>query len=109
MNTSSLACRERARKASEEKDGQIFEPKMFGNAIPLTPIKRGSNSPAYEMRKHKQKKREGKREREKRGRNAGSNRKKQKKNLHVHTFPHRDPCAMTFRECKKLAVLDCKE
>ena len=41
----------------------------------------------------------------------GSNRKKKKKkkNLHAHTFSHRDPCAMIFYECKKLAVLDCEE
>ena len=48
--------------------------------------------------------------REKGGKNAESNRKKKKKkNLHVHTFSHRDPCAMTFRQCKILAVLDRKE
>ena len=26
----------------------------------------------------------------------------------LHTFSHRDPCAMTSRKCKKLAVLDCE-
>ena len=35
--------------------------------------------------------------------------KKKKKNLHVHTFSHRDPYAMNFREYKNLAVLDCEE
>ena len=35
--------------------------------------------------------------------------KEKKKYLHAHTFSNRDPCAMTFRECKILAVLDCKE
>ena len=35
--------------------------------------------------------------------------KKKKKHLHAHTFSHRDPCAIAFRECKILAVLDCKQ
>ena len=35
--------------------------------------------------------------------------KKQKKHLHAHMFSHHDPCAMIFRECKMLAVLDCEE
>ena len=35
--------------------------------------------------------------------------KKKKKKLDAHTFSHRDPCTMTFRECKILAVLDCEE
>ena len=73
MNRISLACKRRAQKPSEiRKNGQNFEPKMFGlplyfrNAAPLTPIKRGTNDPAYEMRKKRQKKMEGKRERERR-------------------------------------------
>ena len=46
----------------------MFGPKMFGlplylrYAAPSTPIKRGSNSPAYEMRKKKAKEKGGKRE-----------------------------------------------
>ena len=97
MNTSSLVCNGRARKASNlRKNGQIFGPKMFGlplyfrNAAPSTPIKGGSNGPAYEMRKKRQKKREWKRGRKEK-QNAGSNRKKKnkKKHLHVHTF---SPC-----------------
>ena len=70
INTSSLADKERAHKASEvRKNGQIFEPNMFGlplyfcNAVPSTPIKRGPDDPAYDMHKKRQKKREGKRER----------------------------------------------
>ena len=45
----------------------MFEPKMFGlplyfrYAAPSTPIKRGSNGPAYEMRNKRRKKRDGKR------------------------------------------------
>ena len=87
INTSSLAGRERARKVSEvrkTKNGQIFETIMIGlplflcNAVPSTPIKRGSNGGAYEMRKKMQKKKGGE-EREKGGNNAGSNRKKKKK------------------------------
>ena len=35
--------------------------------------------------------------------------KKKKKKLDAHTFSHRDPCAITFRDCKILAVLDCEE
>ena len=35
--------------------------------------------------------------------------KRERENHHAHTFSHRDPCAMTFRECKRLTVLDCKE
>ena len=46
---------------------------------PSTPIKCGSNGPAYEMGKKRQKIREGKRERKKeRRKNAGSNHKKKK-------------------------------
>ena len=107
MNTSSLAGKERSQKASEvRKNGQIFQPKMFGlplylcNAVPSTPIKCGSTGPEYKMRKKRQKKREGKRER---GKNVGSNRKKTKqkktkKHFHVHTFSHCDPWTMTFGE-----------
>ena len=40
---------------------------------------------------------------------AKKNNKKKQKKLHAHTFSHRDPCTMTFRECKILAVLDCEE
>ena len=40
---------------------------------------------------------------------AKKKKKKKKKYLHAHTFSNRDPCAMTVRECKILAVLDCKE
>ena len=84
LNTSFLACKERARKATEirkKKNGQIFEPKMFGlplylyNAALSTPIKRGSNGPAYARKgRGKGKERETKKEK-----NAGSNRKKQTK------------------------------
>ena len=64
---------------------------MFGlplylcNAVPSTPIKRGSNGPAYEMRKKRQKKREGKRERkeEKMWDQIAKKKKKKKKNLHA--------------------------
>ena len=69
MNTSFLAFKGRARKASKiRKNGQIFRPKMLGlllylrGAAPSKPIKRGSNGPAYEMRKKKRKKGKGKRE-----------------------------------------------
>ena len=92
---------------------------MFGlplylhNAAQSTPINRGSNGPGGEMRKKRRKKREGKRERkeEKMGYQIAKKKKKKKKkkNPHTHTFFHRDPCAMTFRECKSLAVLDCEE
>ena len=54
-------------KKEKKKNGQIFWPKMFGlplylrNAAPSTPIKRGSNGQAYEMReKGKKKKKSGK-------------------------------------------------
>ena len=101
INTSSLAGKKRSRKASEVgKNGQILEPKMFGlplylcNAVPSTPIKRGLNDPAYEMRKERQKKKKKKkkgreRERQKGGKNAGSNRKKTKtkKNKTKKTSP----------------------
>ena len=112
MNSSSLARKGRARTASKvrKKNGQIFGTKMFGlplyllNAAPSTmPIKSGSNGTADEMRKKWQKKRE------ERGRKNGGRKCQKKKNLHSHTFFHRDPCAMTFRECKILAVLDCEE
>ena len=69
MNTISLACKGRARKASEvRKTGQTYELKMFGlplylrNAAPSTPIKGGSNGSAYEMRKKRQKKKAEKEE-----------------------------------------------
>ena len=119
MNTTSLACQERTRKASEvrKKNGQIFEPKMFGlqlyhrNAAPSTSIKRGSNGPAYQMRKIRQKKMEGERtEGKTRDQIAKKKKKKKKKeHLHAHKFSHRDPCVMTFRKFENLAVLDCKE
>ena len=111
MNTGSLACKGRAQKASKvRKKGQIFGPKMFGlplfrNAAPSTPSKCGSNGPAYEMRKKRQKKREGKKE----GKEEKMRDQITKKNLHAHTFSHHDPCTMTFRECKILAVLVCEE
>ena len=95
---------------------------MFGlplylrNAAPSIPIKRGSNGPAYEMHKKRQKKREGKKEKkeEKMRDQIAKKKKKKKKNknkkhLHAHTFSHHDPCAMTFRVCKDLAVLDYEE
>ena len=100
---------------------KFFEPKMYGlplylrNAAPTTPIKRGSNGPTYEMCKKRQKKGEVKRERKEEkmrdliAKTNKKKKKKKKKHLHAHTFSHRDPCAMTFRECKKLAVLDCEE
>ena len=51
MNTSSLACKRKARNASKvRKHGQIFGRKMFSlplylrNAAPSTPIKCGSNA-----------------------------------------------------------------
>ena len=88
---------------------------MFGlplylcNAVPSTPIMRRSNGPAYEMHKKRQKKREGKRERKEEKMWDQIAKEIKKKNLHAHTFSHRDPCAMTFRECEKLALLDCEE
>ena len=76
MNTSSLTCKGRVQKASKvRKAGQILGPKMFGlplylhNAALSTPIKLGSNGPAYEIRK-KGKRKTG--EREKGGKNEGS-------------------------------------
>ena len=59
----------------------------------------------------KKAKEKGGREREKGGKNAGSNRKikKNKKKTHARKFSHHDPFAMTFCECKILAVLDCEE
>ena len=87
INTSSLTGKERAPKASEvtKKNRQIFEQKMFGlplylcNAVPSTPIKRGSNGPAYEMRKKRQKKRERKRERKEENMRDHIAKKKKKK------------------------------
>ena len=88
MNTISLACKERAQKASKvRKKAHSFEPKLFDlplflrNEAPSTPIKRGSNDPACEMRKERQKKREGKRERkeEKCGIKSPKEKKKKKK------------------------------
>ena len=82
--------------------GQISGPKMFDlllylhNAAPSTPIKCGSNGSAYDMRKN---------EREKGGKRGI---KSKNKNPCAYIF-NRDPCAMTFRECKILAVLDCEE
>ena len=119
MNTSSQPCRERAQKAYEaRKNDRFFEPKMFGlpmylrNAAPSIPIKHGSNGPACEMRKERQKKTEGKRERKKekmQDQIKKKKKKKKKKHRHAQTFSHCDHCAMTFRECKNLAVLDCEE
>ena len=125
INNSSLACKGRARKASKiRKSGKFSDHKCSvyrctfvpSQCSPVNANQGGSNGPAYEMRKKRQMKRE---EREsKGGKNGGLNRKKKKKkkkkskskkHLHAHTFSHRDPCAMTFRECKILAVLDCKE
>ena len=111
MNTSSLAGPERTQKASKvRKKWSNFRSKMFGlplypcNAVLSTPIKHGSYGLAYEMHKKRQNKREGKRERkeEKCGIRSQKNPPKNpKKHFHAHTFSHSDPCAMTFRECKK--------
>ena len=94
------------------------------NAPPSKPIKRGSNGPAYgsngpayEMRNAQEnvKEREGKRETERRkkwgikSQKKKKKKKKKKETPHTHTFSNRDPCAMTFRECKILAVPDCEE
>ena len=120
MNASSLTCKGMARKALKvRKNGQIFGQKMFGlplylrNAAPSKLIKRGSNSPAYELRNKRRKKKEGRKkiQEEKWGIKSKTNKKKHThtKHLHAHTFSHRDPCAMTFRERKILAMLDCEE
>ena len=69
----------------EKKNGQIFEPKMFGlqlyhrNAAPSTSIKRGSNGPAYQMRKIRQKKMEGERTEGKTRDQIAKKKKKKKK------------------------------
>ena len=66
MNNSSLACKGRARKASEVRDnGKIFGPKMFGlplylrNAAPSTPIKRGKKWPSIRNAQENAKEKEG--------------------------------------------------
>ena len=58
----------------------------------------------YEMRKNRQKKRE-----ERENKEAKWGIKTHKKNHYARTISYRDPCAMTFRECKILAVLVCEE
>ena len=70
----------------------FYLPLYLRNAAPSTSIKRGSNSPAYEMRKKRQKKREGKEERkeDKMGDQITKN-NKNKKHLHAHTFSHCQP------------------
>ena len=76
---------------------------MFGlplyrrnEAAPSTPIKRGSNGLAYEMRKKRQNKREGKRERRKqcgiKPQKTKTKKKKQKKKKKKKT----SPCAYIF-------------
>ena len=104
-------------KSQQVKNGQIFERNMFSlslylrNAATSTPIKRCSNGPAYEMCKKRWKKgREREWDRRKNG-ESNSKRKKhtKKQHIHVNTLSHRDPCAMTFCECKILAVPDCEE
>ena len=70
MNTSSLEGTERARKASEVRKKMVkFSNQKcwvyrctFVMQHPSTPIKRGSNGPAYEMRKKRQKKRRKRKE-----------------------------------------------
>ena len=86
MNTSSAACKEKGAKGFQsKKNGQMFGPKMFGlplylrNAAPSTPIKRGSNGPAYEMRKKRQNKRKGKKARKEEKCEIRSQKKKKKK------------------------------
>ena len=115
MNKSYLAYKGWARKASEVKQKwSNFHTKMFGLALylrspaPATPIKGGLNDPAYEMRRKDKSKRRG-RERERRNkmRTKLHNNNNNNNNNNAHTCSHRDPCAMTFRECKNLAVLDC--
>ena len=99
INTSSLAGKERAQKASEvTKNGLIFEAKCLVyrctfrcNAVPSTLIKRASNGPAYKMHKRRQKKRERKRERKEEKMRDQMAKKTKTKNLHAHTFSHRAP------------------
>ena len=81
-------------KASKvRKNGQMFGPKMFvlilflRNAARSTPIKHGSNSPAYKMRKKRQKKKE---EREKKEEKWGIKLQKNK------TKKKTTPCAYIF-------------
>ena len=87
---------------------------MFGlplylrNAAPSTPMKGG-------LRNTIKGESTGREVREKRKKGIKSKKKKKKKkkkkieNPHAHTFSHRDPCVMTFREHKILVMLDCEE
>ena len=87
-------------------------PPYLRKAAPSVPIKRGSNGP--DKKSARKGKRKGRKEREKGGKMRDQiakkkKKKKKKKNLHAQTFSNRDPCAMTFCECKILAVFDCEE
>ena len=69
---------------------------------------------AAQMAQHMKCARKGKRKGRERERGIGGKirdqiTKKKKKKKNAHTFSHRDPCAMTFCECKKLTVLDCEQ
>ena len=110
INTSSLAGRERARKVSEvrKKMVKFSNQKYSVYHCSFATQSRQHQSSAAQMAEYtkcarKGKRKKGGKEREKGGNNAGSNRKKKKKKKdHAHSFSHRDPCAMTFRECKKI-------
>ena len=115
MNTISLACKG---FQSRKKNGQIFEPKMFGLRLYLLKAAQSTNQSRLSTNQERLKgtsiwnvqetaKEKGGKEREKGEINAGSNHKK--KYLHAHTFSHSDTCTMTFVNVKNLAVLDCEE
>ena len=114
MNTNSLAFKERAREASKvRKKWTNFRTKMFGlplysylrNAAPSTQPR--LKWPSIQNVQENAKEKGGKeRNEEKMGDQIA---KKKKKKSPCAYILHRDTCAMTFRECQILVVLNCEE
>ena len=93
MNNSSLACKGRAQMASKvRKKWSHFRtknvdlPLYLRNAAPSTPIKGGSNGPAYEMRKKKANETRGKKEKKEEKWGIKSQKKKKKTSLSTYIF-----------------------
>ena len=124
MNNISLACKGRAWKASKVRKKMVkFSDQnclVYHCTFIINPVNANQVQlkwPCIRNVQEKAKEKGGKREKKEekwgiksqRTKQNKKTKKKQQKHLHAHTFSHHDPYAMSFHECKILAVLDCKE
>ena len=111
MNTSSLTCKGKAQRLP--KCENMIKLSYQKCSVYRCTFVMQHQSNVAQMVQHtkcaRKSEEKGGKERQKRGKMGDQIAKIKKKHLHAHTFSHRDPCAMTFRECEILAVLDCEE